>query len=663
MERADLAARRFNHAYVDTEHILLGLIEDGGGNAIAVLKSLQADLVKIRIEIEKSFTPGADLPAVGKLAEAPRTTKALEYAEEETHKVNRTNVGTEHLLLGLLRVEDGLAAQVLTVHGLTLEAIREKLRPQARSTSSAGVEGDRGAATTIAKSKTPALDAFGRDLTDLARQGKLDPVFGRQEEFERAVRILSLRKGNSPVLLGESGVGKTAIVEGLAQMIVDGNVTESLRDRRIVALDLAMIVAGTKYRGQFEERIKAVLNEIRRDKNIILFIDEMHTLVGAGKTEGSSDASEILRTALSRGEIQCIGATTIDEYRNHIEKKGVLDRLFQILTINPPSKAQALEILRGLRDRYESYHRVVITDEAVEAAVELSSLYVFETCLPGKAIILIDEAGAYVRMKSSLEPPLATEVRGRIERLNGEKEQAVANQDFEQAAALRDQSDKLKKELEAIRREWREQAARVVETVDEEVIIEIVSRRAGISTESVRKREYIPLSPKPELARSGLPKFERSQAESVLHDIREVEINQGVGFVLLPHTPEFNALFETSIRPAMTANGIQAHKAEDIYQPGSILSQVWRSIRTAEVIVADVSGINPNVIYELGLCYGLHRCPILLVRDPSELPFNLRSLRYIKYQNTIPGAENLKSELTQAIQEFLAAARASASGS
>ena len=344
----------------------------------------------------------------------------------------------------------------------------------------AGGESERGATSKGNKSKTPALDSFGRDLTDLARQAKLDPVIGRHNEIERVIQVLSRRTKNNPVLLGEAGVGKTAIVEGLAQMIVDGNVPELLRDRRIVVLDLAMMVAGTKYRGQFEERIKAVMNEVRRAKNTILFIDELHTLVGAGGAEGAIDASNVLKPALARGEVQCIGATTLDEYRKYIEKDGALERRFQTILVEPPSKAEALEILRGLRDRYEAHHRVQITDEALEASVDLSDRYITGRCLPDKAIDVVDEAGARVRLKAMTRPPDLKDLDEQIERLNQDKEEAVANQDFERAASLRDQADKLKKRKETITREWRERSKEIDGTVDEEVVAEVVSKMTGI---------------------------------------------------------------------------------------------------------------------------------------------------------------------------------------
>ena len=482
MQLANLEAQRFNHEYVGTEHVLLGLIKEGSGVAANVLKNLDVDLRKIRLEVEKLVQTGPDTVTMGKLPQTPRAKKVIEYAIEEARNLNHNIVGTEHLLLGLLREEEGMAAQVLMNLGLKLVDVREEvlnLLGHGMEAGGGSGEGERAAAKG-GKSKTPALDSFGRDLTDLARQSKLDPVIGRANEIERVVQILSRRQKNNPVLLGEAGVGKTAIVEGLAQMIVDSSVPELLRDKRIVVLDLAMMVAGTKYRGQFEERIKAVMNEVRRAKNTILFIDELHTLVGAGGAEGAIDASNVLKPALARGEVQCIGATTLDEYRKYIEKDGALDRRFQSVIVNPPSKSETIEILRGLRDRYETHHRVQITDEALESAVELSDRYITGRCLPDKAIDVIDEAGARVRLKAMTRPPDLKELDEKIERLNSDKEEAVANQDFERAAHLRDQADKLKKEKDRITREWHERSREVDGTVDEEVVAEVVSKMTGI---------------------------------------------------------------------------------------------------------------------------------------------------------------------------------------
>ncbi len=486
MQLANQEAQRFNHEYIGTEHILLGLVKEGTGVAANVLKNLDTDLRKIRLEVEKIVQAGPDMVTMGKLPQTPRAKKVIEYSIEEARNLNHNYVGTEHLLLGLLREQEGVAAQVLMNLGLKLEDVREEvlnllghnMPDQASEGGGGGGGGERTASK--GKSKTPALDSFGRDLTELARQGKLDPVIGRQNEIERVIQVLSRRTKNNPVLLGEAGVGKTAIVEGLAQLVVDANVPDLLRDRRIVVLDLAMMVAGTKYRGQFEERIKAVMNEVRRAKNTILFIDELHTLVGAGGAEGAIDASNVLKPALARGEIQCIGATTLDEYRKYIEKDGALERRFQQIIVNPPSKDETVEILRGLRDRYEAHHRVQIKDEALEAAVELADRYITGRCLPDKAIDVIDEAGARIRLKAMTRPPDLKEIDAQIEQYNQEKEAAVAEQDFEKAAHLRDQADKAKKKKELVTREWREKNQEIGGIVDEEVIREVVNKMTGV---------------------------------------------------------------------------------------------------------------------------------------------------------------------------------------
>ena len=486
MQLANQEAQRFSHEYIGTEHILLGLVKEGSGVAANVLKNLDVDLRKIRIEVENIVQPGPELVTMGKLPQTPRAKKVIEYAMEEARNLNHNYVGTEHLLLGLLREQEGVAAQVLMNLGLKLEDVREEvlnLLGHGIETADTGERGNPGASTGSAKSsksKTPALDSFGRDLTELARQNKLDPVIGREREIERVTQILCRRQKNNPVLLGEAGVGKTAIVEGFAQMVVDGSVPDLLRDKRIVVLDLAMMVAGTKYRGQFEERIKAVMNEVRRARNTILFIDELHTLVGAGGAEGAIDASNVLKPALSRGELQCIGATTLDEYRKYIEKDSALERRFQTVVVDPPTESQTVEILKGLRDRYEEHHRVEITDDAIEKAVELSSRYITGRCLPDKAIDVIDEAGAYVRLKSMVRPPDMKELDDEIEELNLAKEEAGANQDFEKAANLRDQADKLRQKRENISTEWKQKAQQVDGIVDGEIAATVVAKMTGI---------------------------------------------------------------------------------------------------------------------------------------------------------------------------------------
>ncbi len=488
MQLANQEAQRFNHEYIGTEHILLGLVKEGSGVAANVLKNLDVDLRKIRLEVEKLVQSGPEMVTMGKLPQTPRAKKVIEYSMEEARNLNHNYVGTEHILLGLLREQEGVAAQVLMNLGLKLEEVREEVLNllghgmEGGDPGRGGREGvvSEGGVAKGGKSKTPALDSFGRDLTELARQNKLDPVIGREREIERAIQILCRRTKNNPVLLGEAGVGKTAIVEGFAQRVVNGSVPELLADKRIVVLDLAMMVAGTKYRGQFEERIKAVMNEVRRAKNTILFIDELHTLVGAGGAEGAIDAANVLKPALARGEIQCIGATTLDEYRKYIEKDSALDRRFQLIMVDPATKDETVEILKGLRDRYEEHHRVQITDDAIESAVEMSSRYITGRCLPDKAIDVIDEAGARVRLRSMTRPPDLKEIDDEVERLNKDKEEAVANQDFEKAAALRDQADKLRKKKETITREWREKSRQTDGVVDEEVIAEVVSKMTGI---------------------------------------------------------------------------------------------------------------------------------------------------------------------------------------
>jgi ATP-dependent Clp protease ATP-binding subunit ClpC len=464
-----------------------------------VLKNLGVDLRKVRLEVEKLVKSGPDMVTMGKLPQTPRAKKVIEYAIEEARNLNHNYVGTEHLLLGLLREHDGVAAQVLMNLGLKLEDVREEVLNLLGAGADEG-EGAVGAGMGASevgtageqrkgKSKTPALDSFGRDLTELAAESSLDPVIGRETEIERLVQVLCRRTKNNPVLLGEAGVGKTAIVEGLAQRIISHDVPDILHDRRLVVLDLAMMVAGTKYRGQFEERIKAVMNEVRRAGNVILFIDELHTLVGAGGAEGAIDASNVLKPALARGEIQCIGATTFDEYRKYIEKDAALARRFQSIAVDPPTDVQTVQILKGLRDRYEQHHRVQITDAAVEAAVELSGRYITGRVQPDKSIDVIDEAGARVRIKSMTKPPNLAEIEADIERLTVEKDEAVKSADYEKAAELRDKAETLRRDKEQLQKEWREKSKEISGTVDEEVIAEVVSKMTGVPLQRLEKEE------------------------------------------------------------------------------------------------------------------------------------------------------------------------------
>ncbi len=497
MALANQEAQRFNHEYIGTEHILLGLVKEGSGVGANVLKALSVDLRKVRLEVEKLVKQGPEMVTMGKLPQTPRAKKVIEYAIEEARNLNHNYVGTEHLLLGLLREHDGVAAQVLRNLGLKLEEVREEVlnllgasgEEAEETTMGGGGEGGSGGAPRKGKSTTPALDSFGRDLTELAKNKELDPVIGREREIERLVQVLCRRTKNNPVLLGEAGVGKTAIVEGLSQRIVAGEVPDILHEKRLVVLDLAMMVAGTKYRGQFEERIKAVMNEVRKAKNVVLFIDELHTLVGAGGAEGAIDASNVLKPALARGEIQCIGATTFDEYRKYIEKDAALARRFQAITVDQPTPEQAVEILKGLRDKYEDHHRVKITDDALKAAVEFSGRYIMGRVQPDKSIDVIDEAGARVRIKSMSKPPNLAEIESDIERLSIDKDEAVKAADYERAAELRDQSEKMRKKKEEIQANWRSQSQQKDGVVDEEVIAEVVSKMTGVPLQRLEKEE------------------------------------------------------------------------------------------------------------------------------------------------------------------------------
>ncbi len=496
MALANQEAQRFNHEYIGTEHILLGLVKEGSGVGANVLKNLDVDLRKVRLEVEKLVRAGPEMVTMGKLPQTPRAKKVIEYAIEEARNLNHNYVGTEHILLGLLREHDGVAAQVLMNLGLKLEDVREEVLnllgagAEADSEMAAGGHSESGSSSKPkGKSKTPALDSFGRDLTQLAIDGHLDPVIGRSNEIERLTQILCRRTKNNPVLLGEAGVGKTAIIEGLAQRIITHEVPDILHDKRVVVLDLAMMVAGTKYRGQFEERIKAVMNEVRRAGNVILFIDELHTLVGAGGAEGAIDASNVLKPAMARGEIQCIGATTFDEYRKYIEKDAALARRFQSIPVDPPNASESIEILKGIRDKYEDHHRVTITNDALVAAVELSDRYISGRVQPDKSIDVIDEAGARVRIKSMRKPPNLADIEADIERLSVAKDEAVKGADYEKAAELRDQAEQMRKKKEDIQAEWRAKQQESAGVVDEEIVREVVSKMTGVPLQKLEKEE------------------------------------------------------------------------------------------------------------------------------------------------------------------------------
>ncbi len=488
-------ADRFNHNYVGTEHLLLGLIKLAQGVAVNVLQKMGLDLELVRLEVEKQVGTGPETKMAGNVPYTPRVRKVLALAGKEAKNLNHSYVGTEHLLLGLLREGEGVAARVLQSLEIDVERAREEilreLDPNFLS-SEESIDDPQPEQQGVAPSKqvkTPALRAFGRDLTELARKGQLDPVIGRKNEIERVIQVLCRRTKNNPVLLGEAGVGKTAIAEGLAQEIAAGNVPEILRDKRVITLDLALMVAGTKYRGQFEERIKAVMDEIRRSKNVILFIDELHTIVGAGSAEGAMDASNIIKPALSRGELQCIGATTLNEYRKYIEKDAALERRFQSIKVEPPSVEEAIEILKGLRPKYEAHHKAKISDQAITAAVKLSDRYITARYLPDKAIDMMDEAGARARINAMTRPPDVKDIEVEIERIRIEKENAIKEQNFERAASLRDNEKQARAKLDEILNTWRTQKEEAAVNVTEDDILHVVSKATGVPLQRMEQGE------------------------------------------------------------------------------------------------------------------------------------------------------------------------------
>jgi len=474
-------ANRLHHPGVGTEHILLGLVREGEGIAAKALLSLGISSEKVQSEVEKIIGPGQG--TTNGMTYTPRAKKVIELSIDEARKLSHTYVGTEHILLGLIREGEGVAARVLGNLGISLNKARQQVLQL--------LGGDAADASPDKESSagTPTLDGLARDLTQMARDGKLDPVIGRSNEIERVIQVLSRRTKNNPVLIGEPGVGKTAIAEGLAQRIITGDIPETLRNKRVMVLDMGTVVAGTKYRGEFEDRLKKITEEIRQAGNVIIFIDELHTLIGAGGAEGAIDASNILKPALARGELQCIGATTLDEYRKHIEKDAALERRFQPITVEQPSPEEAIQILHGLRDRYEAHHRVHITDAAIEAAVKLSDRYIADRFLPDKAIDLIDEAASRVRLRTHTAPPNLKELEQRLEKIRGEKDSAVQGQEFEKAASLRDQEQKLKKELESRKSEWQQTQENHDAQVTTEDIAHIVAAWTGIPVKQLAEEE------------------------------------------------------------------------------------------------------------------------------------------------------------------------------
>ena len=486
-------ADRFNHNVIGTEHLLLGLIKLGQGVAVNVLQKMGLDLETVRLAVEKAVGTGPDQKMIGNIPYTPRVKKVLDLAKREAKNLNHTYIGTEHILLGLLREGDGVAARILRELDVDIEQTRQEVLRELDPNFTAQEEQGEPAEKLAEKKgeiKTPALKAFGRNLTELARKGEMDPVIGRKNEIERVIQILCRRTKNNPVLLGEAGVGKTAIVEGSGAGNRQGQrAGNCCRDKRVVTLDLALMVAGTKYRGQFEERIKAVMDEIRRAKNVILFIDELHTIVGAGSAEGTMDASNIIKPALSRGEMQCVGATTLNEYRKYIEKDAALERRFQSIKVEAPSIDEAIQILKGLRHKYEEHHKAEFTDKAIEASVKLSDRYITDRFLPDKAIDVMDEAGSRARIGTMTRPPEVKAMEAEIEEIKGKKERAIKNQDFEGAAQMRDKEKQAKEKLETLLRDWRAKGEEKRVLVDEEDILHVVSKWTGIPLQRMEQGE------------------------------------------------------------------------------------------------------------------------------------------------------------------------------
>lgn len=479
-------AKRLNHNFIGTEHLLLGLVREGSGIAARALQNMDVDLNRVRQEVEQITPKGDKAISQAGISYTPRAKRVVELAIEESQNLGHNYVGTEHIMLGLLREGEGVAAQVLANMGLDLKRARKEVIQL--------LGGEDGAARPGGEEKnipqTPTVDTFGRDLTKLAREGKLDPVIGRDKEIERVIQVLSRRTKNNPCLIGEPGVGKTAIAEGLAQRIIESNVPEILRGKRLVTIELAAVVAGTKYRGEFEERLRKLMQELRQAGNVMVFIDELHTIIGAGAAEGAIDASNILKPALARGELQCIGATTMDEYRKHIEKDPALERRFQLITVGEPTKEESLAILKGLRDRYEAHHKVKITDEALEAAVSLSDRYISDRFLPDKAIDLIDEAASRVRIRNYTAPPDLKEMEEKMESLRSEKEAAVRSQEFEVAAKLRDQEHKFKEELGELKKDWEQKIGTSdLALVTDEDVSYIVASWTGVPVKKLAEEE------------------------------------------------------------------------------------------------------------------------------------------------------------------------------
>ncbi len=586
-------AQRLNHNYLGTEHLLLGLLKLGQGVAVNVLRNLGLDFETVRQEVERLVGYGPEIQVYGDPALTGRVKKVFEYANEEASNLGHNYVGTEHLLLGLLRQSDGVAAQVLENLNVDLQEVRKEVLRELETFNlqlppSSGGGGASAKANDKNAEKLPALRAYGYDLTEMSREGKLDPVIGRNPEVERLILILCRRRKNNPVLIGEAGVGKTAIVEGLAQRIVKGEVPDNLRKKKLITLDLALMIAGTKYRGQFEERIKAVMDEIKKHGNILLFIDELHTIVGAGAAEGAIDASNILKPALSRGELQCIGATTLDEYRKHIEKDAALERRFQKIVVQPPSVDDTIEILRGLKKKYEEHHNVVITDEALQAAAILSDRYVHGRFLPDKAIDLLDEAGARMRVSMMNQPSDIAKLETQIEETRRAKEKSISTQEYEKAARLRDDEKKQREKLQAIRTEWETHKEEHQVPVDEDAVAQVVATQTGIPVTRLTEEETQKLLKMEETLRSQII----GQDEAV--DVVCRAIRRGRTGIKDPNRPTGSFLFlgPTGVGKTHLARLLAMH----MYGGEDALIQVDMSEYMEKFAVSRMTGSPPGYV-------------------------------------------------------------------
>ena len=646
-------AQRLQHECIGTEHILLGIVREGSGVAVDVLRGMVEPFERIREEVERRVTTGPVTVTMKQLPFTPRAKKVLELSMEEAIQLGHHYIGTEHLILGLIKEHDGIAAQVLRHLGVELEGARGRVLELLGARSDADPErfgSDHGAQRDRRQVLTPALDGVSRDLTALARgRPRFEPI-GRSTVLRRLIHFLARRARTSIVLVGPEGVGKSAIVEAVASSLVAGEVPAPLHGYRVVELDVPRLMESSRQDDGRVPPVERMLAEIRADPGIILALDDIDELTRADPRD-PRDPRHAIRRALARGELRCIGTARAAE---QIRADAALQRCLELVPVAPPSDEDVVQILRAWRDRDEAYHRVQYTDDALAVAVRLAGLYIPTRCQPASSIDVMDGAGALVRTRGSGPPPILRELDRRSAELHDAKEAAVANEDLDRAADLREQERRLLEERQRIAREWRQEAslARSDVTVDEEAIVETISAMTGIDAEDIRAGRRIPHDPGRGFDPHAIARFEQRSIDAVLPD-RGIAIARGTAFVMIPHRPEFEALYRDVVAPALEGLGLDVSKGNDISEPGAILPQVWSRIRSAELLVAVATGLNPNVVYELGLCHGIGRCPILLVRRAEELPFNLRALRSIEYGDDEAGLEKLRRDLTDLARSVL----------